>query len=101
MEYPDNSLMEAVAKTDCEPEVRSQLLEILNKWKEKRGFALVKYNREYVKILLELFLLEDRNTSRQVSMILADCLSVDPQPTGPPHDLIGKKSSLARNTGGI
>ena len=66
MEYPDNSLMEAVAKSDCEPQVRSQLLEILSKWKEKRGFALVKYNREYVKILLELFLLEDRNISTQV-----------------------------------
>lgn len=90
LEYPDKSLLEAVAKTDCEPQVKSQLLENLSKWKEKRGFALVKYNREYVKILLELFLLEDRHISRQVTAILTDCLSVDPQPSGPPYDLIGK-----------
>ena len=67
MDYPDHSLLDAVAKTDCESQVKSQLLESLSKWKERRGFALVKYNREYVKILLELFLLEDRNISRQVS----------------------------------
>ena len=66
MDYPDHSLLDAVAKTDCESQVKSQLLESLSKWKERRGFALVKYNREYVKILLELFLLEDRNISRQV-----------------------------------
>ena len=67
MDYPDSSLLEAVAKIDCEPQVKTQLLESLNQWKEKRGFALVKYNREYVKILLQLFLLEDRHISRQVS----------------------------------
>ena len=66
MDYPDHSLLEAVDKIDCEPQVKSQLLENLSKWKERRGFALVKYNREYVKILLELFLLEDRHISRQV-----------------------------------
>ena len=66
MDYPDSSLLEAVAKIDCEPQVKTQLLENLNQWKEKRGFALVKYNREYVKILLQLFLLEDRHISRQV-----------------------------------
>ena len=66
LEYPDKSLLEAVARTDCEPQVKSQLLENLRMWKERRGFALVKYNREYVKILLELFLLEDRHISRQV-----------------------------------
>ena len=66
MDCPDNSLLEAVAKIDCEPQVKSQLVENLNNWKEKKGFALVKYNREYVKVLLQLFLLEDRQISRQV-----------------------------------
>ena len=57
MEYPNSSLLDAIkSKTDCEPEMKTKLLEHLSKWKEKRGFALVKYNREYVKILLELFL---------------------------------------------
>ena len=66
MDYPDNTFLEALGKINYEPQLKSQLLENLNKWNEKRGFALVKYNREYVKILLELLLLEDKHISRQV-----------------------------------
>ena len=82
MDYPDHSLLDAVAKTDCESQVKSQLLESLGNWKERRGFALVKYNREYVKILLQLFLLEDRHISRQVregglTIVTGSCCNVN------------------------
>ena len=67
MEYPDKSVLEAIkSKTECEPEIKTKLLEHLSKWKEKKGFQLMKCNKEYVRILLELFLLEDRALSGQV-----------------------------------
>ena len=91
MDYPDKSLLEAVtAKANCEPEVKVKLVELLRKWREKKGFQLAKFNKEYVKILLELFLLEDRLVSRQISQVLSDCLSLEPLPSGPPPDLLGQ-----------
>ena len=92
MEYPNSSLLDAIkSKTDCEPEMKTKLLEHLSKWKEKKGFELTKYNKEYVRILLELFLLENRLVSGQVVKILTDCLNYESLPSGPPQELLGEQ----------
>ena len=78
------------AKTDCESKVKNELVQLLNNWKETPGFQLTKYNKEYVRILLEHYLLEDRETSNQVSQVLRDCLHCEANVSGPPLDLFGK-----------
>ena len=47
----------------CEENVKTKLVELV---KQKQGFKLQKYNRESLRILLELFLLNDISVSKQV-----------------------------------
>ena len=47
----------------CDENVKTKLVELLD---QKQGFKLQKYNRENLRILLELFLLNDISVSKQV-----------------------------------
>ena len=47
----------------CEESVKTKLVELVE---QKQGFKLQKYNRENLRILLELFLINDISVSKQV-----------------------------------
>ena len=47
----------------CDENVKTKLVELLD---QKQGFKLQKYNRENLRILLELFLLNNSSVSKQV-----------------------------------
>lgn len=62
-------LCEAIHQNETSDEnIKTQLLQLLQNWNEEKGFKLQKLNKENIRLLLELFLLKDKKTSRQVMM---------------------------------
>ena len=62
-----HNVCEAIGQLeDCDNNVKTKLIDILSKWKESRGFRLEKCNKEFLHILLRMFLLNDTTVSTQV-----------------------------------
>ena len=60
-------LCEAIKQNQTSDEsIKTNLLQLVDNWNEEKGFKLQKPNKENIRLLLELFLLKDKKTSRQV-----------------------------------
>ena len=60
-------LCEAIKLNQTSDEsIKTNLLQLVDNWNEEKGFKLQKPNKENIRLLLELFLLKDKKTSRQV-----------------------------------
>jgi len=84
--YPPEleALCYALINSDCESAVKSRLFNILNNWEERKGFKLCESNKDMVKVLIQLYLVNDTNISKQVDLVLKECLEYEPLPEGPP-----------------
>ena len=68
--YPPEleALCYALINSDCESAVKSRLFNILNNWEERKGFKLCESNKDMVKVLIQLYLVNDTNISKQVGI---------------------------------
>jgi len=84
--YPPEleALCDALINSDCDSAVKSRLFNILNNWEETKGFKLCESNKDMVKVLIQLYLVNETNVSKQVDLVLTECLEFEPLPEGPP-----------------
>jgi len=84
--YPPEleALCDALINSDCDAAVKSRLFNILNNWEETKGFKLCESNKDLIKVLIELFLLNNTSVSKQVNLVLTECLEFEQLPEGPP-----------------
>lgn len=66
--YPPEleALCDALINSDCESAVKSRLFNILNNWEETKGFKLCESNKDMVKVLIQLYMVNEHNVSKQV-----------------------------------
>ena len=66
--YPPEleALCDALINSDCESAVKSRLFNILNNWEETKGFKLCESNKDMVKVLIQLYMVNETNVSKQV-----------------------------------
>ena len=66
--YPPEleALCDALINSDCESAVKSRLFNILNNWEETKGFKLCESNKDMVKVLIQLYMVNELNVSKQV-----------------------------------
>ena len=85
-------LSEAIRQNEtCDVHVKDKLLELLTNWNQTRGFKLEKANKEFIDVLLRLFLLQDTSVSTQINTVLSECLKLETKEWIPSTDLFGKK----------
>ena len=105
--YPPEleALCDALINSDCDSAVKSRLFNILNNWEESKGFKLCDSNKDLVRSLIELFLLNNPSVSKQVlklilprenvtissqvNLVLTECLDFEEMPEGPPTAIFG------------
>ena len=66
--YPPEleALCDALINSDCDSAVKSRLFNILNNWEVTKGFKLCESNKDMVKVLIQLYLVNETNVSKQV-----------------------------------
>ena len=66
--YPPEleALYDALINSDCDPDTKSRLLSNFNNWEETKGFKLCESNKDLIRALIELFLLNNTSVSKQV-----------------------------------
>jgi len=84
--YPPEleSICDALANSECDEASKSRLFNIFNNWEETKGFKLCESNKDLIRVLLELFLLNNTNVSKQVNLVLTRCIEFEDLPEGPP-----------------
>jgi len=84
--YPPEleALYDALINSDCDPDTKSRLLSNFNNWEETKGFKLCESNKDLIRALIELFLLNNTSVSKQVNLVLSECLDFEELPEGPP-----------------
>ena len=91
-------LSEAIRQNEtCDVNVKNKLLELLSNWNQTKGFKLEKANKEFIDVLLRLFLLQDSSVSSQINTVLSECLKLETKEWIPSTDIFGKRIFISYN----